>query len=74
MTSIQMMAALSFVPLMPPILDPGPKKDCLNQIIKVDNWKNRKYVIWALSIPLALIGYFVPFVHIVSSSTMLSET
>ena len=65
-TSIQMMAALTFKPLMPPIVDSGPKKDCINQIINVDNWKNKKYVIWALAIPVSLFGYFVPFVHIVS--------
>jgi MCP family monocarboxylic acid transporter-like MFS transporter 10 len=62
-----MMAALTFKPLMPPIVDSGPKKDCINQIINVDNWKNKKYVIWALAIPVSLFGYFVPFVHIVSN-------
>jgi hypothetical protein len=34
----------------------------------VDNWKNKKYVVWALAIPSALFGYFVPYVHIVSSN------
>jgi len=65
MTSIQMMAALSFKPLMPSRDESEPKKDCLHQIINVDNWKNTKYVIWALAIPSALFGYFVPYVHIV---------
>merc|ERR1712223_2240739 len=65
LTSIQMMAALSFKPLMPPRDESEPKKDCLHQIINVDNWKNMKYVIWALAIPSALFGYFVPYVHIV---------
>ena len=66
MTSIQMMAALSFKPLMPTRDESEPKKDCLHQLINVDNWKNTKYVIWALAIPSALFGYFVPYVHIVS--------
>ena len=66
MTSIQMMAALSFKPLMPSRDESEPKKDCLHQLINVDNWKNTKYVIWALAIPSALFGYFVPYVHIVS--------
>jgi len=65
MTSIQMMAALSFKPLMPSRDESEPKKDCLHQLINVDNWKNTKYVIWALAIPSALFGYFVPYVHIV---------
>ena len=35
------------------------------EIINVDNRRNRKYVIWALLVPSALFGYFVPYVHIV---------
>ena len=66
LTSIQMIAALSFKPLMPSRDESEPKKDCLHQLINVDNWKNTKYVIWALAIPSALFGYFVPYVHIVS--------
>ena len=60
--------ALSFKPLMPkPVARPEePKKSCVEQIVHVDNWRNKKYVIWALSVPSALFGYFVPFVHIVS--------
>ena len=62
--------ALSFKELMPrpAAARPGEaKKSCVEQIVHVDNWKNKKYVIWALSVPSALFGYFVPFVHIVSS-------
>lgn len=36
---------------------------CIKSLVHVDNWKRKKYVIWALSIPIALIGYFVPYVH-----------
>ena len=61
--------ALSFKPLMPkPTTRPGEaKKSCVEQIVHVDNWKNKKYVIWALSVPSALFGYFVPFVHMVGA-------
>ncbi|XP_035664238.1 monocarboxylate transporter 10-like [Branchiostoma floridae] len=30
-------------------------------------WRNRRYVIWAIGVPFALFGYFVPYVHIVST-------
>ena len=33
--------------------------------MNVSNWRNSKYVIWALAVPSALFGYFVPYVHIV---------
>ncbi|KAI8520349.1 hypothetical protein Bbelb_001030 [Branchiostoma belcheri] len=29
-------------------------------------WRNRRYVIWAIGVPFALFGYFVPYVHIVN--------
>lgn len=75
LTSIQMVAALSFKPIMPKKEDEEndrPKKNCCQEIIYVDNWKNTKYVIWAIAIPLSLFGYFVPYVHIVEhvSQTM----
>ena len=37
-----------------------------SQIVYFDNWKNKKYVIWALAVPSAVFGYFVPYFHLVS--------
>lgn len=70
-TSIQMAAALTFQPLMPQAEEQDQGKGCCAKIINVNNWKNPKYVIWSLAIPSALFGYFVPYVHIVSSMTSL---
>ena len=69
LTSIQMFAALNFKPIMPKVEEDhlnGPKKNCIQEIIYIDNWKNTKYVIWALAIPASLFGYFVPYIHIVA--------
>ena len=38
----------------------------IEKIIYVENWKNKRFVIWALATPCALFGYFVPFVHLVN--------
>ncbi|XP_030559435.1 monocarboxylate transporter 10 [Drosophila novamexicana] len=35
----------------------------MRSIINVEIWKRKRYVIWALCVPLALFGYFVPYVH-----------
>lgn len=78
-TLICMSAILSFIilcafvykPLHPP---PPPQRTkpgrsqvntFMRTIINVDIWKKKRYIIWALSIPLALFGYFVPYVHMV---------
>ena len=37
-----------------------------SEIVYFENWKNKKYVIWALSVPSALFGYFVPYFHLVA--------
>lgn len=68
-SSIVILCALVYKPRLPP---PPPIKrkpgqssaDLLvKSLVNVDNWKKKRYVIWALSIPVALIGYFVPYVH-----------
>ncbi|XP_070073980.1 monocarboxylate transporter 10 isoform X1 [Drosophila takahashii] len=61
----------SFVykPLHPPPEPPKkkPGRSRLNlfmrSIINVEIWKRKRFVIWALCVPLALFGYFVPYVH-----------
>lgn len=35
----------------------------LRSLVHVENFKRKRYVIWSLSIPIALLGYFVPYVH-----------
>uniref|UniRef100_A0A1I8Q065 Major facilitator superfamily (MFS) profile domain-containing protein n=1 Tax=Stomoxys calcitrans TaxID=35570 RepID=A0A1I8Q065_STOCA len=77
-TTLQIMSAIctfvilcSFVykplhpPPEPPKKKPGRSKASMmmRSIINVEIWKSKKYVIWALCIPMALFGYFVPYVH-----------
>ena len=28
-------------------------------------WKKKTYVIWAIAVPISMLGYFVPYVHLV---------
>lgn len=71
MSSVVILCALIYKPTqLPP---PPPKRKVgqsavvciLKSFVNVDNWKKKRYVVWALSIPVALIGYFVPYVHMV---------
>lgn len=41
----------------------SPITKILSSVINVDNWKKKKYVIWALAITISQFGYFVPYVH-----------
>lgn len=70
MSAFIIVFAFIFKPLQP---SPPPKErkqgrsECYNltrSVINFDNWKKKKYIIWAISIPIALFGYFVPYVHI----------
>ena len=38
----------------------------LQKFLNTDIWKNKGYVVWAIALPISFIGYFVPFVHLVS--------
>ena len=43
-----------------------PKKSLLSQLCNVRIWKNKGYRVWATAVPIAFLGYFIPFVHLVS--------
>ncbi|XP_011701734.1 PREDICTED: monocarboxylate transporter 10-like, partial [Wasmannia auropunctata] len=70
LTAIIMACAILFKPI--PLTTPQEgesqhKKSIryrLKEFVNVSIWKKRRYVVWASSIPLALFGYFVPYVHI----------
>ncbi|XP_040076114.3 monocarboxylate transporter 10 [Ixodes scapularis] len=40
-----------------------PRECCA--LIHRSLWTNRKYILWVTAVPLALFGYFVPYVHLV---------
>ncbi|KAH8278540.1 hypothetical protein KR018_004927 [Drosophila ironensis] len=77
-TTLRMMSAVSafiivcsFVykplhpPPEPPKMKPGRSRInlFLRSIVNVEIWKRKRFVIWTLCVPLALFGYFVPYVH-----------
>ncbi|KAK0162174.1 hypothetical protein PV327_008532 [Microctonus hyperodae] len=74
LTSIVMMCAVLFKPI--PVNDKSTttlnydntQRDNfihkLKKLINVSIWKKKRYVVWASAIPIALFGYFVPYVHI----------
>jgi hypothetical protein len=68
------LCGLTFVPV---IVDeeeePVQKKEksktrkMIEKLVYLENWKNKKYIIWTIAIPLAQFGYFVPYCHLVSN-------
>lgn len=67
LTAIIMACAVLFKPI--PLSQETQKKTKslrtnLKEFVNVSIWKKKRYVVWAVSIPLALFGYFVPYVHI----------
>ena len=67
-----MLASLTFKPTFDVSEDSQNKEtdekdsECCSRVVNIENWKNRKYVIWTIAAPIALLGYFVPYVHIVA--------
>ena len=39
----------------------------MKKFLNVRIWKNKGYLVWAIASPVAFLGYFVPFVHLVST-------
>lgn len=82
-----MICALSFVPRLSPVdhlevdrsdstSSTSSRRGCSTLWTKYINfsiWKNKKYVIWAIAVPISMLGYFVPYVHLVSHQYLLRQ-
>ncbi|BES92831.1 Major Facilitator Superfamily [Nesidiocoris tenuis] len=62
MAAMMLIAAL-FKPL--PQVNQKIEKAEFRALLNTEIWQEKRYVIWATVIPLALFGYFVPYVHMV---------
>jgi len=71
LSSLLIVCSLTFIPILPtppPIQKSNASSkagEVLEKLVYLDNWRNKRYVIWSLAIPAALFGYFVPYVHLV---------
>ncbi|XP_022234282.2 monocarboxylate transporter 10 isoform X2 [Drosophila obscura] len=69
MSAFIIVCSFVYKPLHPPPEPPKKKPGrsrinlFLRSIVNVEIWKRKRFVIWALCVPLALFGYFVPYVH-----------
>ena len=74
-----MICALSYVPILPPAIATSDSvnsretkcQQLWRKYIDFTIWKNKKYVIWAIAVPISMLGYFVPYVHLVSPPNQL---
>ncbi len=65
-TFFLVVCSFTFVELMPRVERQNePGRSGWRKVVNTDNWRNKKYVLWAVLVPTALFGYFVPYVHIV---------
>lgn len=72
LSSLLILCALTFIPVLPTTAPPVKEKkmsrmmEVAEKLVYLDNWRNKRFVVWAFAIPLALFGYFVPYCHLVS--------
>ena len=71
LSSLLILCALTFIPVIPNTIPPVREKKMsrlmvvAEKLVYLDNWRNKRFVVWAFAIPLALFGYFVPYCHLV---------
>lgn len=71
-------AGATFIERKPPLhevkiaagLDPLDKQS-RPKLFNADIWRNKLYILWVLAIPIALFGYFVPYVHLVQHVSVI---
>lgn len=70
MMALLVVCAVSYVPLLPPApaasAADGSRCSLWKKYIDFSIWKNRRYTIWAIALPICMLGYFVPYVHVVA--------
>ena len=73
--SLLMICAMRYVPVLPTnqavVQESGGSSEgdhTWNKYVNFSIWKNKKYIIWAIAVPLSMLGYFVPYVHLVSNN------
>eukprot|EP00092_Neocalanus_flemingeri_P006507 GFUD01007014.1.p1 GENE.GFUD01007014.1~~GFUD01007014.1.p1 ORF type:complete len:481 (+),score=96.44 GFUD01007014.1:263-1705(+) len=70
MSSVLILCALTFIPVLPPTPAAAKQQkmskfmEVAEKLVYLDNWRNKRFVVWAFAIPLALFGYFVPYCHL----------
>jgi len=71
MSSVLIICALTFIPVLPHTRQQDSAKTSRSKLVEVaeklvylDNWRNKRFVVWTLAVPLALFGYFVPYCHL----------
>ena len=78
LAAVLILCSLTFIPVLPPTPPPAVQsasclKRTLEKVVYLDNWRNKRFVVWTLAIPLALFGYFVPYVHLVRNTKILTD-
>lgn len=74
---VLLLAGFTYKPLLPDKsvnTRAGRRCPSMSQVFNVNIWKSLGYRIWAFGIPAALYGYFVPYVHLVSSHFLLMSS
>jgi len=70
MSTVLILCALTFIPVLPKTSQPDSQKtrsklvEVAEKLVYLDNWRNKRFVVWTLAVPLALFGYFVPYCHL----------
>eukprot|EP00092_Neocalanus_flemingeri_P032266 GFUD01035077.1.p1 GENE.GFUD01035077.1~~GFUD01035077.1.p1 ORF type:complete len:470 (+),score=60.91 GFUD01035077.1:250-1659(+) len=71
LSSLLILCGLTFVPVLQ--TDDGQclenqekskTRKTIEKLVYLENWKNKRYIIWTVAIPLAQFGYFVPYCHL----------
>lgn len=67
---VLILAGFTYKPLLPAKPAETQTGFRLSRIFNMNIWKSVGYRIWAFGIPAALYGYYVPYVHLVSSVSL----
>ncbi|KAK2710735.1 monocarboxylate transporter 10-like [Artemia franciscana] len=70
--TFQVTAGMLFILVLCSLFYDIPKSEESKPIFNREVWKNRRYIIWVIGIPISMLGYFVPYTHLVAFSRQIA--
>lgn len=70
---VMFLSALLYRPLPEKYKRAQKEPSTKSKLFDISVWKMKPFVVWVISMSLLFIGYFVPFIHLVSTTSFVVE-
>ena len=67
--AVLLLAAMAYKPFRSPLMDMYNIKRTPAPFVDLQVWRNKAFLVYTLAVLIFMVGYFIPFVHLVSKTS-----